>query len=226
MTQARTTSNAVGRSVPVIGIVGGVASGKSVVANCFRELGGVVIDGDRLGHEALRIPAVIAALRERWGEGILNSAGEVDRRAVAKLVFAEPPAGPLELTFLESIVHPHIGRMMRDEIDRAVADPTVTAVVVDAAVMIEAGWSDACDQLIFVDAPVELRRQRAFQRGWTGAQFEERERAQLDVAAKRARADFVVPSDGTVEETCAHVRNWWLHEFSQPAGPLSGESLP
>ena len=72
----------------ILGLVGGIASGKSLVAECLRDLGAVVLDADRAGHAVLREPDVVAALVSRWGNSILDPAGQISRRAVAKIVFA------------------------------------------------------------------------------------------------------------------------------------------
>ncbi len=89
-----------------LGLVGGIASGKSVVANCFRDLGAVVLDADRAGHAVLRETDVIAALKARWGDRILDDSSQVSRREVAKIVFAREDAA--ERRFLEQLTHPRI----------------------------------------------------------------------------------------------------------------------
>src|SRR5258708_39823979 len=80
----------------ILGLLGGVASGKSMVAEMFRQLGAGVLDADKAGHEVLRLPAVRAAIGGRWGKDVIGADGEVDRRALAKILFAPPPHGPPE----------------------------------------------------------------------------------------------------------------------------------
>src|SRR6185437_13418712 len=101
----------------LIGLLGGVASGKSTVAELFRQLGAEVLDADRVGHEVLRMPAVRAAVGGRWGKDVIGPDGEVDRPALAKIVFAPPPAGPRQLAELERITHPEIRRRLKTEVD-------------------------------------------------------------------------------------------------------------
>src|SRR5688572_24947100 len=123
----------------ILGLVGGIASGKSVVAECFRDLGAVVLDADKAGHDALRQPDVIAQLRQRWGDWILESGGQVSRREVARIVFGQASEGEKE--FLEKIVHPRIERQLKQELAKAQASASPPPVVViDAALLFEGGW--------------------------------------------------------------------------------------
>jgi dephospho-CoA kinase len=181
---------------PVIGLVGGIGAGKSAAAAAMARRGGRVVDGDRLGHEALEQPDVKQRLVERWGPRVLKPDGSANRRAIAGIVFNDPA----ELKALEGLVFPQIGRRVKQEIEAAQADPAVRFVVLDAAVMLEAGWSGACDRIVFVDAPREVRLARLTSRsGWTPDQIAAREAAQLPPEAKRARADAVLLNDGPTE---------------------------
>ena len=120
-----------------LGLVGGVASGKSVVAGCFHDLGAVVLDADRAGHEVLREPDVIAALRGRWGDSILDSKGQISRSAVAKIVFA--PGNADDKRFLEQLTHPRIQMRLQQQLAQAQAVPQPPpAIVLDAALLFEA----------------------------------------------------------------------------------------
>lgn len=188
----------------VIGVVGGVASGKSLVTDCLARCGASVLNADLVGHEVLREPEVIAALTQRWGPGVLDPNGQIDRRAVARIVFA--PGAEAEKAFLESISHPRIAQRLRDQLDAWRKAGNVDVVVLDAAIMLETGWATACDEIWFVDTPAEVRQERAKQRGWTEDQWKAREAAQWPVAKKRAAATRVIDNQGTPEETCRQVR--------------------
>ena len=160
----------------ILGLLGGVASGKSLVARQLAELGAVVLDADRAGHEALRLPAVEAAARLRWGDAIFDPDGHIDRGRLAKIVFAPPPEGPKERKYLESLTHPEIGRRLAAEVDAKNA--IFPLAVLDAALILEAGWDRLCNCFAFVEVPRELRLVRASQRGWTEEDFAAREAAQ------------------------------------------------
>jgi dephospho-CoA kinase len=181
---------------PVIGIVGGIGSGKSHVASEFASHGGRLIAGDPLGHEGLRQSPLKEQVLSRWGHDILDAAGEIDRRRLGRIVFADPR----ELRALEAILYPYIGRRIREEIARAQSDPAVRFIVLDAAVMLEAGWDSVCDHIVFVDAPAAVRLERLqHTRGWTAQELERRELNQLPLNEKRKRADAVVDNSGEVK---------------------------
>src|SRR5215218_2373020 len=122
----------------ILGLLGGVASGKSTVANMFRDLGAAVLDADRAGHEILRMPAIRAAVGGRWGSTVVGPDGEIDRKAVAKIVFAPPPDGPRELAELERITHPEIRKRLLAEAEQ-LAQTGVPVVILDAPVMLKSG---------------------------------------------------------------------------------------
>ena len=192
----------------VIGIAGGVASGKSLVANHFEQLGAVVLDADGVGHAVLEEPEVRQAIRRRWGPAVFDPQGHVQRSSLAKIVFAPPPTGPTELTHLEEITHPRI----RKQLEQQVADlrgQGATAAVLDAAVMFKAGWEDFCDTIVFVDAPRELRLRRARERGWDESEFDRREASQRPIEEKRRRADVVIDNSGTPPQTKQQVETIW-----------------
>jgi dephospho-CoA kinase len=173
----------------VIGLIGGIGAGKSTAARCFAARGGFVIDADALGHEALRQPGVVEKLVARWGERVRKPDGSLDRRAIGRIVFASPE----ERNALERVVFPYIGERCRQEIARGLADPAARFVVLDAAVLLEAGWNTAVDKIVYIDAPRDLRLARLGTRsGWTDTDLAAREAAQWPEEAKKARADAVL----------------------------------
>ena len=192
-----------------IGVVGGVASGKSQVANCLVELGCLRLDGDLIGHEVLHDTEVKAMLRDRWGAKILTADGEVNRRVVAGIVFSDDPErSAAQLEFLESVTHPRIAERLAARLAEA-RRQGLPGVVLDAAVMMKAGWDKLCDHIVFVDVPRSIRLQRALQRGWTEEQFLARESSQLTLSAKRERADTTIDNSGSLEETFQQVQGLW-----------------
>lgn len=181
----------------VVGILGGIGSGKSEVARLFQEYGAAVVSGDALGHEALKQPELKARIVERWGPGILDEHGEIQRRKLGGIVFAKEK----ERTALEEIVHPWIKRRLAEELAALKARPDVPLIVADAAIMAEAGWDALCDELIFIDVPREVRLERIRQqRGWTEKEVEAREAAQLPLTEKARRANTVVHNTGSPED--------------------------
>ena len=197
----------------IVGIIGGIASGKTSVAREFEKLGASVIDADAIGREVLTHPEVIDALTERWGSNILSANGNIDRSAVARIVFAPDDSGPIELKFLEALTHPLIGNRIESEIQRLRDEVKPPFVVLDAAVLLKTKWDQHCDEILFVEVPLEIRLQRAIDRGWSAEQFTAREEAQTPVAEKRRRADQVIDNSGdltTLAEQIRICRNRWV----------------
>ncbi len=192
----------------MIGLVGGIASGKSLVAQQFRSLGAEVLDADRVGHAVLRFPEVVEAIRGHFGWRVFDAAGQVDRKALGRIVFGPPPDGPRELTMLESITHPEIRRRLRVQAEE-MAERGVPLVVLDAPVLLKAGWDQMCDALVFVDSPRNLRLARALERGWAPEELAAREAAQEPIEEKRQRAGFVVDNSGDLGYTLGQVERLW-----------------
>ncbi len=193
----------------VIGIAGGVASGKSVVAAELARRGAAVIDADQLAAEVLSSPDVVAIARQRWGDAVVDATGKLCRSAIAQRVFGKDASADAELAFWESVTHPRITARMLSQLRSWQTEGRLPAVIVDAPVMFKAGWDRYCDQLIFVDAPYEQRLDRAIARGWTEADLQNRERSQLPLEEKRRRATTVLDNSGTLEDTYEQVRKYW-----------------
>jgi dephospho-CoA kinase len=200
---------------PVIGIVGAIGAGKSTVAAAFAARGGQIVDADRIGHDALEQAEIRQKVLDWWGRrgNLLKPDGRLDRRAIAGIVFAEPA----ERAALESIVFPLIGKRALDEIRRANANPAIRFIVVDAAVLLEAGWEETCHRLVYVDAPREVRLARlAARSGWTAADLAAREAAQWPAEKKLKRTCAVIVNDGSRERVQEQVdrllKDWNLVE--------------
>lgn len=194
---------------PVLGLIGGIGAGKTAAAKCLAARGGFVIDCDKLGHIALDVPEVKRQLTERWGERVSHPDGTANRRAIAGVVFD----APAERVWLEGVVFPVIGELANAEIRKAEAGPAARFSVLDAAVLLEAGWGDHCDRILYIDAPRELREQRVFARSkWTPADLTAREAAQWPAERKKLQADVVILNDGSPEqlqERIDHVLTAW-----------------
>ena len=198
----------------IVGITGGIASGKSSVAKLFESLGAFRVDADQIGHTVLNDSEVISALVNRWGHAVLDADKIPDRSKIAKKVFAKSDTGTNDLAFLESITHPRIGRRIENLIQEC--RNSGKTVILDAALLHEAGWASKCNSVIFVDTTWSVRLARAEQRGWSEEDLRLREAAQLPIEEKRKRADIVIDNSGTLEDTHAQVRKIWGKITSQP----------
>ena len=180
----------------VVGLAGGVGSGKSTVAGIFIKEGARGIDADALGHRVLDLPRMRAALARDWGTGILRD-GRVDRAALARLAFRSRK----DVARLNRRVHPEILREIRRRISRARG-----WVVLDAALLFETGADAMCDKIVFVSAPRALRERRTRSRGWSPGELARRERFQFPVSYKKKKADYVIDNTGPKSRTEEQTR--------------------
>ena len=180
----------------VIGIAGGIACGKSLVAQQFQKLGAVVLDVDQMGHRVLHDAEVLEAIRRQWGDCVFKGDGNVDRKALADIVFApEREDEPNQLEILERITHPRIAELVKAQILQLQTNESIPAVVLDAPVMFKAGWDKFCDKIIFVDVPFELRSKRAMEsRNWSQDELISREQRQMPLTEKQERATNPIDS--------------------------------
>lgn len=195
-------------SFKIIGIIGGIGSGKSAVARGVAARTGMeLVDADQLGHAVLREPAVIAALRAVWGEDVVDAAGQLNRPAIAAKVFGTSAAAQASRQQLEQVVHPRIQERMHAAVAAArSAEPAKPGVVIDAAILLEAGWKPLCDRVVFIDVPRPVRLERVQQqRGWDDAQLAAREASQWPLDRKRQAADIVVANTTTLEAAVDQV---------------------
>lgn len=191
-----------------VGLLGGIASGKSLVASRLAELGAEVLDADRAGHEALRMPEVVEAVRRQWGEAVFGPDGQVDRGKLSQLVFGDSAEAADRLRQLEAIVHPVIKQIFIEKI-RSLENEGKNIIVLDAPLLLEARWDILCDILLFVDVPRPIRFIRAKERGWSEKEFRTREAAQLSVDEKRRRADFIIDNSGSVDSVQPLIERFW-----------------
>jgi dephospho-CoA kinase len=188
---------------PVIGIAGGIGSGKSFVARLFGESGCAVVDSDAQVRAAYRDPAIRGTIRQWWGDGMFLADGEINRPAVAKKVFGDET----ERRRLERLIHPWVAEARRREMSAAAEDPQVVAYVWDTPLLFEAGLDGECDAVVFVDAPFEQRLGRVRQaRGWDEAELLRREKSQWPLDKKRRISDYVVTNTADADDARGQVR--------------------
>jgi dephospho-CoA kinase len=197
-----TTRSASPHAIPVVGIIGGIGSGKSAIARWVAEHAKVeVLDADEMGHQALEAPEVKNALCIRFGDAILGADGKIARSALAREVFGPESHHRQARQDLERIMHPEIGRRIENGIATAVAQSR-DVVLLDAAVLMEAGWRPKVDMVVFVDTPEADRLARVRDgRGWTENEYRKREASQWSLADKRKESDFIIPNDCSIESS-------------------------
>lgn len=194
--------------VRVLGVTGGIATGKSVVAGFFRELGAAVVDADRLAHEVTEPgqPALEEIVRA-FGPGVLTADGRLDRAALGRLVFADADARRR----LEAIVHPRVRERLREAVER-LKEAGPPLIVLEIPLLFETGEAllPLIDRVLVVTAPeaVQLRRLQERNR-LSEAEARARMTAQMPLSEKVRRADYVVENGGALEETRRQVVRVW-----------------
>jgi len=180
------------KTKPLIGIVGGIASGKSTVAAEFGKLGCAVIDADAIAHAALGMAAVREEIVERFGAGLLNASGRVDRQKLARIVFADKE----KLATLNGIIHPHVFRRTEELLKRYASDDAVKAVVLDMPLLIEVGWAERCDRIVFVQCDASHRQTRTKgMRTLAEEDIKIRENFQISLDTKATLADNTIDNN-------------------------------
>ncbi len=189
----------------LVGLTGGIGSGKSTVARMLEKRGAVVFDADALAREAVA-PGTRGhdAVVERFGANALAPGGELDREALASIVFADPAAR----RDLESIVHPEVRRLFAEGCEAYRGSDRV--VVFSAPLLVETGMHTAFEVLVVVSAPVETQVERLLRdRGMSEEQVRARIAAQAPLEEKAAVADVLVDNDGTMEDLRDQVDRLW-----------------
>lgn len=187
----------------LIGLTGSIATGKSTVARMLAALGATVIDADQVAHEVMRAGTpVYQAVVTAFGSHIVGPDGEIDRVRLGDLVFSDPQA----LARLEGMVHPAV----LEEVAQRIAAATTPVVVIEAIKLIEAGMDQVCDHLWVTTCPPQQQVQRLMaDRGLSAQEAWRRVEAQPSQEEKVVRADVVIDTGGTLDETRMQVEAAW-----------------
>ncbi len=189
-----------------VGLTGNIASGKTSVAQLFRDRGATLIDADELARRAVEPgSAAHAAIVRRWGKGILSADGSLDRAALRQVVFSETD----ELEALNGIVHPEVARLRDGLLEEARARGD-RIVIADIPLLFERRLVENFDRIVLVDAPRPVRLERLERdRGLDETEAMNMIASQMPAELKRARADFVIDNTGTPDELKARVEEVW-----------------
>ncbi len=187
-----------------VGLTGGLASGKTFVASCFEDLGARVVHADTLGHQVLLSSGeAYSDVVEEFGEGILNADGEIERKELGRIVFADPA----KLTRLNALVHPHVFKREQEFLQQVAREDPAAVIVVEAAILIEAGSYVGYDRIVLAFCPPEMQIARFLHRAAKAGHPATREDAlarmsrQMPLEEKRAYADYLVDTSGSKDQT-------------------------
>ena len=208
----------------MIGLTGGIASGKSTVTSRLRALGAFVADADEVSRSITDEPEVLSALREAFGAGIFNEDGSLNRSACAQRVFSSRERTQM----LNSITHPAIAKKLTELAEEAEASGEYTAAFVDAALLIESGFYTLCSGVWLVTADTGLRIRRVMERD--GLSYEEaalRISRQMPDEEKARFATVVIENNGSLEELIEKVDAAFAAETAAPfeSGPAEDDPL-
>ncbi len=200
----------------VIGLTGGIASGKSTVSRYLREKGAAILDADAIAH-ALAEPggSLYLAYRQHFGAAVLQADGRLDRAAIGKIVFFQPE----ERAWIDRSAHP----LIQAEIKRQLAEKKiqdVPLIVLDVPLLFESGWDKMTDENCLVDVSETVQLARLMQRdGYDEQAARARIAAQMPLAEKRRRADRLIDNNGDLPATLRQVdllwKEWTHDGFSQ-----------
>lgn len=191
------------RKSVIIGIVGGIGSGKSTVARAFGDAGCAVIDADVIAQKLLDRDDICAPLADKFGPGVLAKDGRIDRSALAKIVFSSAD----DLKFLTDLLHPPVLERAAELIDRYQNDPQpYPAIVLDMPLLIEVGWDTRCDFIVFVDCHEAIRRARVKNSGkFDAEQIKNRENFQISLDKKREKAHYSIHNNSDESDIAGQV---------------------
>ena len=164
-----------------------------------------VIDADRIGHDLLTQDDILQTIVGVFGSEVLDNTGQIDREQLAQKIFGVATEQTKNRMQLNEILHPEIRKKVLQTIQQVPHD--VDAIILDAALLLEAGWAAECDSIIFIDTPVELRQQRVgATRGWSPEELRRRESSQWSVARKREHAGHIVDNSGSPAAAAEQMR--------------------
>jgi dephospho-CoA kinase len=187
-----------------LGLTGGIASGKSVVAAILRELGFPVLDADSISHKLMEPgQAAHAEILQSFGADLADSSGRIDRHKLAAIVFADPA----KLAKLNSILHPRVDHIIFKQLEDWQKSGAHSAAFVEAALLIEAGMTAKLDGLVVAWCTPEQQLERLCARGMSETEALRRIAAQLPMEEKLKRADYTIDCSGTLEKTRAQVES-------------------
>jgi dephospho-CoA kinase len=188
---------------PIIGIAGGIGSGKSFVARLFGEMGCLVIHADDQVRQAYSDPDIRKTLERWWGPKIYNADGTVNRPEVARRIFSHSA----DRVRLEQLLHPWIARQRDRLMQESAKNPQILAFIWDTPLLFETGLEQDCDAVVFVDAPEDMRFQRVSEtRGWDAAEIIRREKLQWPLDKKKKISHYVVVNTADAAASRSQVR--------------------
>ena len=192
--------------IKVIGITGGIASGKSTIAEMLESLGADLIDADKICHELINTKDIVHEITKRWGIHIQDNHGKIKRDVLAKIVFSDRE----EVSALNSIIHPKAIKQIKSRIVKLQVEATTKAIVLDAALLVESNLIDICDIVLFVDTEKSSCKARVqSSRKWHLDEIAKREKFQGLLPQKREISDVIINNNNSKKDTLNQINDFW-----------------
>ncbi len=192
--------------IKVIGIVGGIASGKSTIAEMLESLGADVIDADKICHALINTEEIAGEITNRWGSSVQDQHGKIKRDVLAEIVFSDRE----EISALNNIIHPKAIKQIKNRIAELQCHKATKGIVLDAALLVESNLIEICNLILFVDtkkSTCEARVQSS--RKWPLDEITKREKFQGLLMQKREIADIIINNNHSKEDTLNQVKDFW-----------------
>lgn len=190
----------------IIGITGGISSGKSTIGRMLASLGAEYIDADEICHRLILFKEFKNKIIERFGNSIQDTYGKIDRSRLAEVAFQDKTC----LDDLCGILHPAVIDQIKLRIDEIEKRGRQKAIVIDAALLEESDLSLICDFVIFVNTGKSHRLERSqTSRHWPKGELEKREHFQMDLENKKKKADYIIDNNSTIDNTFRQVKEFW-----------------
>lgn len=191
----------------IIGLTGGIASGKSTVASFLKELGAYVIDADQVAREIVRPEgSAYQDIVREFGEGILNTNGEINRGKLGEIIFRNPSAREK----LNEITHPRVYQEINKKIEERKKEDPTGIIVLEIPLLIETGMTETVDEVWLAALPEELQIKRLIERnGYTKEEAEDRIKSQMPLNEKRKFAHRIIDTAGALQDTRSQVNFYW-----------------
>ena len=198
--------------IKVIGITGGIASGKSTIAKILGSLGASVISADKICHRLVNTKSMSQKIINRWGDHVQDKYGKIERHKLGKIVFADKK----ELAALNRIIHPEAIKQIKNRIAKLRNESTTVAIVLDAALLVESNLIDICDITLFVDTRKNTCKARVKNsRKWPSGEITKREKFQSSLREKREIADIVISNNQHQADTLKQVKDFWHQSITK-----------
>ncbi len=195
--------------IKVIGITGGIASGKSTIATMLGSLGASIINADKISHRLINTKSISQEIINRWGDHIQDKYGKIKRHKLGEIVFADKK----ELSALNKMIHPEVIKRIKNRIAKLRNESRTVAIVLDAALLVESNLIDICDITLFVDTRKNTCKERVKNsRKWPTGEITKREKFQSSLREKKKIADIVICNNRYQAHTLKQVKDFW-HQF-------------